>query len=124
VLEPQTPPPPDPRSDRGDAIQQPPLPPRWAPPGPLLVLREHLKVVQSGFGSVDDWRHTLGSFCCRVLAIGLRRAPLDVFQPIVDVEPERPVHVWEPSPEIGSPLRPRVGAVFEPPRLRRMRGQL
>ena len=133
MLESQTPSP-DARPDI-DVVQQP-LPPHcapaWAPPGPLLVLRQHLKVVQSGFGSLDDWRHTLESFCFGVLAIGLRRSPVHVIQtepgaltPVVELRPEPYMRLWESVPERGSPLRPPVGSVFESPRLHaRVRGQL
>ena len=38
-------------------------------PGPLLVFGRHLRVVQSGFGSVDDWRKSLELFACRVLGV-------------------------------------------------------
>jgi hypothetical protein len=52
-------------------------------PGPLLMLGRHLRVVQSGFGSVDDWRKSLELFACRVF--GLHPVPRrPAFEPQLD----------------------------------------
>jgi hypothetical protein len=38
-------------------------------PRPLLVLREHLAILQIGFGTAEDFRAALEGWCCRLLGI-------------------------------------------------------
>jgi hypothetical protein len=65
---------PEPEPERRSEALPPPT--QQPAPGPLLLLGQHIRIVQSGFGSLAEWLALLGEGCCRLLRPTVRQRSL------------------------------------------------